>query len=164
MSTTNGIVSTVSRKYSIAQSAPARHTGLRKAAEALSRRNVDQAVCELLNEALARLVQLCYEQDAAGLCNVDAQKGKMLIPAPWGRLGHAKWGLRPIEGIILREIMFEWQQAFAREQVLFHYDRSRRAWFVDLYNYGNVHLAHQWLTRHQVSVEMYRSAREQKLG
>jgi hypothetical protein len=161
MSTTNGIVSTVSRKYSIAQSAPARHTGLRKAAEALSRRNVDAAVCELLNEALARLVQLCYEQDAAGLCNVDAQTGKMLIPLPWGRLGHAKWGLRPIEGIILRQVLFDWQNG---NNNLFHYDRSRRAWFVDLYNYANVHLAHQWLTQHQVTVAMYRRAREQKLG
>jgi hypothetical protein len=161
MSTTNGIVSTVSRKYSIAQSAPARHTGLRKAAEALSRRNVDAAVCELLNEALARLVQLCYEQDAAGLCNVDAQTGKMLIPLPWGRLGHAKWGLRPIEGIILRQVLFDWQNG---NNNLFHYDRSRRAWFVDLYNYANVHLAHQWLTQHQVDVAMYRAAREKRMG
>jgi hypothetical protein len=163
MSTTNGIVSTVTRKYTIAQSAPARHIGLRKAAEALSRRNVDAAVCELLNEALARLVQLVYEQDAAGLCNVDAATGKILIPLPWGRLGHAKWGLRPIEGMILREIMFE-LSVRTDKRALFHYDRSRRAWFVNLYDFGNVHLAHQWLTQHQVDVAMYRAAREKRMG
>jgi hypothetical protein len=159
-----GIVSTVSRKEDLAQATPQRHTRLRKAAEALSRRNVDAAVCELLNEALARLVQLVYERDAAGLCNVDEATGKLLVPLPWGRLGHAKWGLRPIEGIILRQVLFDWQQVSQTGQVLFHYDRSRRAWFVDLYNYANHHLAHQWLTRHQVDVAMYRAAREKRMG
>jgi hypothetical protein len=156
------IIKTVERKYTVAQSAPQRHTGLRKAAEALSRRNVDQAVCELLNEALARLVQLVYERDAAGLCNVDEATGKLLIPAPWGRLGHAKWGLRSIEAVILREIMFAFSDV--GKSSLFHYDRSRRAWFVDLYNYANHHLAHQWLGRHQIDVAMYRAAHEKRMG
>jgi hypothetical protein len=157
------IISVVSRKEGIGQSSPARYTVVRRAAESLSRRNVDAAVCELLNEALARLVQLVYEQDAAGLCNVDAATGKLLIPAPWGRLGHAKWGLRPIEGIILREIMFGLSLR-KDKRALFHYDRSRRTWFVDLYNYANVHLAHQWLTQHQIDVQMYRAARDKRMG
>ncbi len=155
------IISTVERKGDIRQSEPARHTTLRKAAEALSRRNVDAAVCELLNEAVARLVQLVYEQDAGGYCNIDGATGKLLVPLPWGRLGHARWGLRPIEGIILREIMFDLS---LRKDNLFHFDRSRRAWFINLYNYANVHLARQWVTQHQIDVVMYRAARDKRMG
>ena len=53
---------------------------------------------------------------------------------------------------------------FIFEKLLFHYDRSRRAWFINLYDFGNVHLAHQWLTRHQIDVAMYRAARDKRMG
>lgn len=154
-------IKTISRKESIVQAAPARHSALRKAAEALSLRNVDQAICELMNEALARLAQLAYEQDSGGFCNIDRATGKLLIPLPFGRLGHAKWGMRPIEAVILRQILFDWQRAGA---ALFVYDKSRRAWFVDLRTFVDAPAANRWLTHHQIDVGVYRAARVKKLG
>lgn len=156
----NGLSTTMARKQRLSVAAPERHTGLRAVAESLSLRNVDQAVCELLNEALARLLVLAYEQDAGGLCNVDAATGKLLIPLPWGRNGYARWGLRPQEANILREILFAWQ---GEASSLLAYDRTRRSWYVNLAEYANIHLAKRWLTQHQVSITVYRSARAKRV-
>src|SRR4051794_14368232 len=81
-----GIFQAHVRKEQIAAATPQRYTAIVRAAEALSRRNVDQAITELLNEALARLVRLCYERaDDGALCNVDEATGRVLIPLPWAR-------------------------------------------------------------------------------
>ena len=73
---TRNVIRTVARKEGVAQAKPSRHTVVRRAAQALSRRNVDAATTELLNEALGRLTVLCYERDATGhLCNVDPATG-----------------------------------------------------------------------------------------
>lgn len=149
------------RKADVSNTQPERHTALRKAAESLSLRNVDQAVCELFNEALARLVQLAYEQDAGGYCNIDGVTGKLLIPLPWGRNGHQQWSLRPQEAEILRQILFDWQQP---GPTLLIYDRARRSWRVNLFDFGNIHLAKQWLAKYQVSIATYRASRSKRVG
>jgi hypothetical protein len=152
---------TMERKQTLSVAQPQRYTRLRAAAESLSLRNVDAAVCELMNEALARLVLLVYEQDAGGYCNIDAATGKLLIPLPWGRNGYARWELRPQEANILREILFTWQ---GEQPSLFSYDRLRRSWFVNLAEYSNVHLAKGWLKKHQVSIAIYRAARAKRIA
>lgn len=157
----NDISMTLERKQELSNAAPERYTGLRAVAESLSLRNVDAATCELFNEALARLMALAYEEDAGGYCNIDRVTGKILIPLPWGRNGYAKWGLRPQEANILREILFTWQR---EAPTLFFYDRLRRAWFVNVGDYANIHLAKQWLVRHQVSIGVYRAARAKRLA
>jgi hypothetical protein len=149
------------RKAEVAKSAPERHTGLRAIAEELSLRNVDGATCELLNEALARLVHLAYEVDAGGLCNVDAVTGRFLIPLPWGRNGHSQWRLRRQEGNILREILFAWQK---EQPALLLYDRSRRAWFVNLSAFGSIGIAKAWLRAHPVTIPLYRAGRTQAVA
>lgn len=155
------IHATLARKDEVSNAQPERFSALRKAAESLSLRNVDQAVCELMNEALARLVQLAYEQDAGGLCNVDSVTGRLLIPLPWGRSGHARWGLRIQEADILRQILFNWRNP---EPSLLLYNSARKAWFVNLFAYGNIHLARKWLAAHQVDMATYRTARSQRVG
>lgn len=155
------LTQTMARKEHIAGAEPRRHTRLRAAAETLSLANVDGAVCELMNEALTRLTMLAFEQDAGGLCNVDEATGRLLLPLPWGRNGAARWGLRPSEANILREILFTWQQD---APALLHYDKLRRSWFVNLFDFGNVHLAKRWLTKHQVSIPIYRAARAKRVA
>lgn len=157
----NGLHLTMVRKAGIATAKPNRYTGLRAAADTLSRRNADAAVCELLNEALARLIDLAYERDEGGLCNMDRATGKLLIPLPWGRNGHARWGLRPQEANILREVLFTWQR---EAQPLLFYDRLRRAWFVNLAEYRTRNLAGDWLGKHPVSIALYRAARAKRVG
>jgi hypothetical protein len=122
---------------------------------------VDTACCELFNEALARLVQLCYEQDAGGFCNIDGATGRILIPLPWGRNGQGKWGLRPQEANILRQVLFDWEQD---SQTLLRYDRTRKSWFVNLPEYSNYHLAKRWLAVHQITIAVYRDARTKRLA
>ena len=149
------------RKAQLSTATPPRHTRLRAAAESLSLRNVDAATCELMNEALARLVLLAYEVDAGGLCNMDGATGKLLIPLPWGRNGYARWGLRPQEANILRQVLFDWQSG---APMLLLYDRARRAWYVNLADFANVHLAKKWLKQHQVTIEVYRAARAKRIA
>lgn len=153
----NRLIETLERKTEISVAQPERHTALRKAAEKLSLHNVDAAVVEVLNEALARLLLLAYTTDAGGLCNVDAVTGRLLVPAPMGRNGQAKWGIRPSEANVLRQILFDWHEE--ERSCLFCYDRSRRAWYVDLGDYPSAGIAKGWLRAHQISVGIYRAAR-----
>jgi hypothetical protein len=105
-------------------------------------------------------VLLAYEQDAGGLCNVDGATGRLLIPLPWGRNGYARWGLRPQEANILRQILFDWQYSGPS---LLLYDRARRAWYVNLYDFDHSDVAKGWLAKHQVSIGVYRSARAKRI-
>lgn len=153
----NEVIHTIARKEGIAQTTPQRHTTVQRAAQALSRRNVDQATTELLNEALARLVLLTYERDEAGaLCNVDGTTGKVLIPLPWGRAGHTKWGLSPSESDAMRRIMFTRQRVGVP---LFFFDRSRRAWFCNLEDYPDGAVVLAQLKEWEIGVGEYREAR-----
>jgi hypothetical protein len=156
----NGLSVTMERKQALSIAQPERYRGLRAAADNLSLRNVDQATCELMNEALARLVQLCYETDSGGYCNLDSATGRILIPLPWGRNGQAKWGLRPQEANILRQVLFDWEAAGS---TLLHYDRTRRSWFVNLRDHANYHIAKRWLTQHQIDIATYRAARTKRV-
>ena len=146
------IFHTIARKESVQGVQPARHTALRQAAESLSRRNVDQATTELLNEAHSRLIQLCYELDAGRLCNVDEATGRILVPVCWGKKGHAKWGLTPSEANALRRIIFDRQR---NGLPLFFFDRSRRAWYLNLADYPAMPVLKEW----EISATEYRMAR-----
>ncbi len=150
----------MNRKTELSNATPERYRGLRAVAESISLANVDGAICELMNEALARLVALAYEQDAGGLANIDNVTGKILIPLPWGRNGASRWGLRPQEANILRQVLFDWEQC---PPTLLRYDRTRKSWFINLFDFGNYHLAKRWLTQHQVTIGVYRDARAKRL-
>jgi hypothetical protein len=149
----NGILNATFRNILMANTTPQRHTTLQRAAEALSRRNVDMATTELLNEAHSRLALLCYERDDTGqLCNVDEATGKILLPLPWGKLGFRRWGLTVTESIAMRRIMFTRQ----RQGVpLFFYDRSRRSWFVNLADFPAMPQLKEW----EIGIGEYRQAR-----
>ena len=155
------IVRTLERKTPIVQAAPDRHTGLRGVSENLSRRLVDQATIELLTEALHRLVVLAYDADAAGFVNVDGVTGRLLIPAPWGRAGRAKWGLYPSEADTLRHILRGRQ---ATGLALFVYDRGRRSWLVNLADFPTQRHALAYLKKHPIGVEEWRVAYKQVMG
>jgi hypothetical protein len=157
MSNLNGLAAIVTRKHDIAQAAPSRHTTIQRAAQALSRRSVDTAIVEVLNEALARLTALCYERDDNGvLVNVDAPTGRICVPLPWGRAGYAKWGLTFSEGEVMRRIMFTRQ---AQGLPLFFFERSRRAWYLNLKEYPSGKRVVAQLKEWEITVGEYRQAR-----
>jgi hypothetical protein len=151
-----GIVSTVSRKEDLDKANPQRYTVVRRAAENLSRRNVDAATTELLNEALSRLTALCYERDGEGmLCNVDPATGRVLVPLPWGKAGYRKWGLTPTEANTMRRIMLTRQR---RGVPLYFFDRSRRAWYLNLHDFTDGKMVLGQLAEWEISVAEYRAA------
>jgi len=153
----NGIVRTVERKEELAKVTPQRYMVVRRAAESLSRRNVDSATTELLNEALARLTALCYERDDGGvLCNVDPATGRVLVPLPWGRAGYRKWGLTPTEANAMRLIMLTRQH---RGVPLFFFERSRRAWYLNRTDYANGKAVLRQLKEWEITVGEYQGAR-----
>lgn len=153
------------RKAGLAAASPERHTSLRAAAENLSRRNVDAAVVELLMEAVQRMTFLAYEGDDDGLCNVDEVTAKLLIPAPWGRAGYARWGLRPAEGVCLREMMQQRQQGTNdRPPGVFFYDRNGRSWRVNFFDFDREEDAQKYWVRWPLSVHELRAARKRRLG
>lgn len=150
---TNSIIRAVARKEIVAQASPQPRTTLQRAAETLSRRNVDNATIELLNEALARVTLLCYERDEGGvLCNVDGATGKVVIPLPWGRGGYKRWGISVTEADAMRAIMFARQR---NGVALFSFDRSRRAWYLNLRDYPALPRLSEWT----ISLAEYREAR-----
>jgi hypothetical protein len=159
------IVSTVQRKEGIAQASPQRHTTIQRAAEALSRRNADAAVVELFMEAMQRLVLLAYERDADGYCNIDEVTHRLLIPAPFGKLGHKRWGITGSESIVLRE-MVQTRQAPRgdRPPGLWQYDRARRCWRLNLFDFDTLADGQKYWQRWPLSVSEYRQARSRRVG
>ncbi len=100
--------------------------------ESLSRRGAAQAKAELANEAVGRLIDLCYERDTDGQpCNIDAGNGRLLIPVPWGRRGRSYYGLRPSEADLLRCYLQHLQTQ--RPARLFFYDK--RSWWLNCWDY-----------------------------
>lgn len=161
----NGLTTTMERKQGLSIAQPQRYTALQRATEILSRRNADGAVVELFNEAMQRLTLLAYEQDDDGYCNIDRITGKLLIPAPWGRKGHVRWGITPTESIVLREMMQRRQiEREGRAPGLFLYDRTRRCWRLNLYDFDTLADGQRYWQRWPLAVAEYRQARAARLG
>jgi hypothetical protein len=165
----NNIIHTIERKPSIAQAAPARHSTLRAAAQSLSLRNVDQAAVELMAEALNRLTMLCYEVDDDGTpCNVDVRGGgRLLVPAPWGRGGHKRWGLTPSEANIMRALMLGLmlgRQQRGKAAPLMAYDGMRKCWYLNIFDFPSYEAALAYLERWPLTIQEYRGARDHALG
>lgn len=120
----------LARTEAIAAAQPERFAPLRSVAKALSRRGLAQAKVELVNYALLTLVELLFEDDTDGRrANVDPD-GRILIPLPWGRMGHKSWELRRTEANALRWLML--QRYATQNEPLFVYDAGGRTWLVNL--------------------------------
>jgi hypothetical protein len=165
MANTNGLFHALDRKAAISSASPARHTAISRAAESLSRRNADAAIIELMMEAVQRLTLLAYERDADGYCNIDGVTGKLLIPAPWGRAGHKRWGITPSESVVLREMMQCRQaQRDDRPPGLWLYDRARRCWRLNLFDFDALADGQRYWVRWPLTVGEYREARSRRVG
>ena len=101
---------------------------LRAVGEALTRRGLASAKCELANAALGAFVDVLFDQDPDGaLPNMDSD-GRLLIPAPWGRAGGAMWKLRATEQRALNVAMR--RRSEGEQSPLFVYDLAARCWLL----------------------------------
>jgi hypothetical protein len=160
----NGLTTTMERKTALSTTEPQRHTTLRAAADSLSLRNADAAIVELYMEAMQRLTLLAYETDAHGYCNIDPATSKLLIPAPWGRAGHLRWGITPSESVVLREMVQRRQIGRdGRPPGLWLYDSTRRCWRLNLYDFDTLADAQRYWKKFALTVAEYRQARSKRL-
>jgi hypothetical protein len=157
------IFHSLGRKEDIASTRPPRHTTVQRLAANLSRRNVDMAIVELFMEVMQRLTQLAYETSEGVLCNVDPVTHRFLIAAPFGRNGHKRWGLSRSEGIVLREMIQQRQvQTDSRPPGLFLYDRTRRCWICNMFDFDTLAGAQRYWAQWPLVVQEYRQARSRR--
>lgn len=133
-----------------------------RAATELSRRGVAAAKARVLNAALQRAVQLCYEADTDGApANFDRATGRILIPLPWGRKGHKRYGLTYSEHVALRYVLLRLSRG---KGALFEYDDLSRGWYLNIANYHNIESARGWYERHKLDAATWRAASAKVLG
>ena len=109
-----------------------------EAAAEMSRAGNNQARVELLQEACLAMTKLCYEADPDGQpANIDSRTYRLLVPAPWGKAGWKRWGLRDWEAAILRQILIVRCQ-MQRVHPVFDYNDESRTWHVNLAQYGRL--------------------------
>ena len=160
MAASNGIFHQLDRKAQISATTPERHTTIQRAAEALSRRNADAAIVELFSEAMQRLTLLAFERDGDDYCNIDPVTHRLLIPAPWGRAGHRRWGITRGESDVLRAMIFARQmQTEGRPPGLWLYDRERRSWRLNVWDFDTLADGQMYWQRWPLSVPEYRQVR-----
>lgn len=148
------------RSHTALGTQPSRHTAQRFAdvAQSLSRRGLAAAHAETCNAALQRVVELAYAMDTdARLCNVDTD-GRLLVPAPWGKAGYKRWGLRRREADTLRAILMARQTPQQGRPVpLFVYDTDSRAWYVNMQDYAEREQAWEYVRRYGVTSREYKT-------
>lgn len=127
-----------------------------EAAAELSNAGSNQMRVELLNEACLAITKLCYEIDPDGVpCNVDNRTYRLLVPAPWGKAGWKRWGLRDWEAGILRQILMVRCQ-MQRTQPLFDYNAETRTWHANLQAYPRLDLALIYWKSNPISLRDWR--------
>jgi hypothetical protein len=154
------------RKAAISTADPERYSALQRAAANLSRRNADAAIVELFAEAMQRLTLLAYERDDDGAwSNIDPVTWRLLLPAPFGRAGHRKWGISRSESEVLRQMIQDRQaQTDHRPPGLWLYDRTRRCWRVNLFDFDTLADGQAYWQRWPLTIQECRTARSRRLG
>lgn len=123
-------------------------------AHELSRGGSMAAAAELVNEAVTKLIELAYQVDDCGLCNVDPDTGAFeRFPIPWGR-SYMRYGLRATEAAILRlhvNLLLS-----TGTPPLWTYDSITRRWGVNLFDYPTRDAALAYWKRAEVSGRDYK--------
>lgn len=121
----------------------------------------------LANEGIFKLTQLVYQADTDGSpANVDAQTGAILIPLPWGKLGHHHYQLRRTEADLCRMILLGRQRTLeamkpaerAKYPQLYYYAPDWRKWFANLDAYPTFDQAKNWLKTGPLTLQEWRIA------
>lgn len=130
---------------------------LAAAAQELSKAGDNQARVEWLNESVLALTMELYATDPDGApCNIDRATYRLLIPAPWGRAGWRKWGLRYWEADMLRRILVVRGQ-LQRVKPLFDYNDMTRQWYLNYHDYPRLDLGLLYWKANPVTLKEWRT-------
>lgn len=102
-----------------------------------------------------RFLLLCYETDDTGMCNIDQVTGRILIPTPWGRLGHIPYGLRRLEADVLRRVLFRWSEPTANRIPVWTYDPGGRSWALNIYDYPQFDDARPYVQMREITAQIF---------
>ena len=128
-------------------------------AAGLSRGGMMRASAELCNEAVTKLIELAYERDETGLCNVDSTGVFVRFPVPWGR-SYMRYGLRSTEAAVLR-LHVNRLLSTASPPPLWTYDDVTRRWGVNLWDYPKLSQALAYWQRAEISARDYKMMLQQ---
>lgn len=121
----------------------------------------------IANEGIFRLTQLVYQADTdGGFANVDAKTGAILIPLPWGKVGHQYYNLRQTEANLCRMILLGRQRTLeamkaserAKYPQLYYYAPDWRKWFANLDAYPTFDRAAAWLRAGPLTLAEWKTA------
>ena len=135
------------------------HQRAKSNAESLSRLAHARASAELLNEAMAAFIALCYEAFPDGTpANVD-QTGAVLIPTPFSSRNYRRYGLRRTEGDVLRSYALRLAEVAAKNEKipppLFIFDGAERRWYLNIFDYRSLEDALTWWERFELSANLF---------
>lgn len=128
-------------------------------AHELSRGGSMKAAAELVNEAVTKLIELAYERDDTGLCNVDSTGVFVRFPVPWGR-SYMRYGLRSTEAAVLR-LHVNRLMSTATPPPLWTYDDITRRWGVNLWDYPKLSQALAYWQCAEISARDYKMMLQQ---
>lgn len=120
----------------------------------LSRKGVMMGTAELCNEVIFKLIELAYETDDIGLCNVDPYTGVFeRFPMPWGKQ-YRLYGLQRTEAAVLALHVARLQDD-ARLPPLWTYEPISRRWAVNIIDYPDRDVALAYWARVQLDANSY---------
>lgn len=153
-------VKALEQKDRVVASQPMNKSRTVSLADKLGRQGLAMAEAEALNEALMKLIDLCYLEEHGRLVNVDQYTGRIVpeLPVPWNSRNYKRYGLmRREQADVLRWVMMYYSK---RGEALFQYSPSARRWHLNLAAYPTKHDALAWLSRHEMTAGRWLSALE----
>lgn len=159
MSTSNGILKHhVERLPSITGAALA--SGRRRAQDTavkMSQKGAMKAAADRCNAAFGRLVELAYQTDDCGLCNVDQHTGvfNRKFSMPWSTRNYMRFALMRTEADVLAVHVKALHDLAVPP--LFTYDAPTKRWGVNLWDYPTVGDAQRYAKQVELSARDYQT-------
>lgn len=156
MSTSNGILKHhIERLPAITEAVLQR--GRRRAADtavSMSQRGAMKAAADRCNAAINRLIELAYQTDDCGLCNVDAQTGvfNRRFSMPWSTRNYGRYGLLRTEADVLAIHINRLHDVGVP---LFTFDDGTRRWALNFFDYPSMADAQRYAKSVELSARDY---------
>ena len=139
-------------------------TGRRRAQDTavkMSQKGAMRAAADRCNAAFGRLVELAYQTDDCGLCNVDQHTGvfNRKISMPWSTRNYGRYALMRTEADVLAIHAKRLHDVGNDGGIppLFTYDAPTKRWGVNLWDYPTVGDAHLYAKQVELSARDYQT-------
>ena len=158
MSTSNGILKHhIERLPAITEAVLQR--GRRRAAEtavSMSQKGAMKAAADRCNAAINRLIELVFEEDEIGRCNIDADGlFNQRIASPWSTRNYGRYALMRTEADVLRLHVDRLQDVSVAPLFIYYGDLKR--WGVNVEDYSDMGAAVAYWRKAKLGARDYQS-------